>query len=351
MPRSKYHHARTQALVMQREICSQLAQLYSRKSLLSSGWLADMVEGKVSRDAVEDYAIIDPIIRCYPELEGARVTVKQQRTEQKQRLFRKKLCAKYSSMPNRTSDVAYCQISHELVPTTTAAHIVNVNVGNKIAEVLFGHGQEHIWPEGNGLVIQKAYERLLDEAKAVVLPISNDPGETEFELVLLTHDLGRQGARLWDYEDLQHRRLHFQTSFRPAKRYLYFKAALSLLRRRRANVPGHEMDLEALTGVGRTMWASPKPYLKNSILYRFSRELGCLSQVEANRFWGIEHGIPLANLSLEERETVNRVTVLMTNAILDEEAEQNKEEETDDEEDEETEQEVDEPVDEDDLFV
>ena len=197
-----------------------------------------------------------------------------------------------------------------------AAHIVKVNVGAKTAEALFGEREDHIWSPKNGLVLHWEYERLLDNAKAVILPASDNPGETELVFLLLTRDIGREKAAVWGYETLHGRRLKFLNEYRPAKRYLHFKAIMTLLRRRRGEVDGHWNDLDQLPAVAKTMWASPGPYLKNSILYRFSRELGCFTKEDANRFWDLDSEAAFAGLTLENTKTAAALALQASNAAL-----------------------------------
>ncbi|EFX01747.1 hypothetical protein CMQ_8213 [Grosmannia clavigera kw1407] len=153
----------------------------------------------------------------------------------------------------------------------------------------------------------KNYERLLDTARAVILPASNDPDETELKFYLLTSDIGRASTRIWG-DMLNGRELNFKNEFRPSKKYLYFKFVISLLRRRRIEVPGFENDLVNLPSPSKVMWASPGSYMKKSILYKFSRQLGCISVEEANRFWEVPEAPTALPAELEDLATTLALT-------------------------------------------
>ncbi|EPE09024.1 hypothetical protein F503_06800 [Ophiostoma piceae UAMH 11346] len=318
LTRNRYTTELDKSLKMQQELMRRLSLLWTKGAALAGSWTANIVGEGIKRDSDEDWTLIDAVLRCYPELEDARKIVKLRRTEQQQVLFKKKLFAAYETGPNNETELIYCPILHERMDHAAmkAAHIVKVNVGPKTAEALFGEREDHIWSPKNGLVIHHAYERLLDDAKAVILPASDNPGETELVFLLLTRDIGRAAATVWGYETLHGRRLQFLNKYRPAKRYLYFKATMALLRRRRADVDGHWNDLDQLPAVAKTMWASPGPYLKNSILYRFSRELGCLTKEDANRFWDTDTGTAFASLTLENTQTAAALALHASNAAL-----------------------------------
>ena len=316
----RYRQEREINLKLQQEIIAQLCLLWTKSAQLPN-WVDDIVPDELARDMAEDWALIDAAVRCYPELEGAKKTIKFRRTAQKQDKFRKQLYDAYECTTESNAVFVYCPISHAKVErSAVAAHIVNVNVGATTASALFGNGEEHIWNVKNGLVIHQAYEQLLDSAKAVILPASTDPMETEFKFFLLTKDLGQvQLAGVWGYEALHGRRLEFLNDFRPAKRYLYFKCIMSLLRRRRADVSGHLQDLEFLPDIAKIMWASPGPCLRNTILYRFSRELGCIGKDEANQFWGVKtDGDDLfKGRSVQDEQEVFTIATRAAKAALD----------------------------------
>lgn len=59
---------------------AQLCVLWTKSAQLSGSCNDDMVPDGLARDMAEDWALIDAVVRCYPELEGAKKTVKSGRT-------------------------------------------------------------------------------------------------------------------------------------------------------------------------------------------------------------------------------------------------------------------------------
>lgn len=131
---------------------------------------------------------------------------------------------------------------------------------------------------------------------------------------LLTKDIGRRKETYIWGDELHGRRLVFQNDFRPSKRYLYFKFVISVLRRRRAEVPGYLTDLENLPSFVKSLWASPGPYLKRSILYKFSRQLGCMTTEDADQFWGVSE-VPMETLSDENDSVAATMAVMASTSI------------------------------------
>ncbi|CAK7208163.1 hypothetical protein SCUCBS95973_000009 [Sporothrix curviconia] len=326
MPKNRYQDQRSRNLALQQQLMSRLALLWSKNAAFAGSWTSDMITEGVTRDTVEDWALIDSVLRLYPTVEGARKTVRPSRTEAQQLLFRKKLEASYGSADdNFDTSFAFCSITGRRMQNVVAAHLVNVNVGAKTAAALFGEGQEHIWAPSNGLLIDKSYEELLDGGKAIILPDPSAANELIFHL--LTRDLGRVKHDWWSYDKLHGRRLTFLSSFRPSRRYLFFKATVTLLRRRRGEVDGHWNDLSELPTVGKTMWATPGPYLKNSILYRFAREVGCMTRADADLFWGVDTAAEFANLrlSFSDEHTAGRLALESSVGTIAEQSQDNDE--------------------------
>lgn len=331
MPKNRYQEQHAKNLALQQELMSRLSLLWSKSAAFAGCWASDMITEGVTRDAVEDWALIDSVLRLYPNIEGARRTVRPNRTEAQQSLFRKKLEASYGSGPNKDFGISFCAISGRRMQNVVAAHLVNVNVGAKTAAALFGEGQEHIWAPSNGLLINKNYEDLLDGGKAIILPAditSNDPSAaSDFVFHLLTRDIGPAKNEVWGYDELHGRRLKFFSSFRPSRRYLFFKATVTLLRRRRGEVDGHWTDISELPTIGKTMWATPGPYLKNSILYRFAREVGCMTRADADLFWGVDTAAAFANLrlSFSDEQAVGKLALQSSVATIAEQRQANDE--------------------------
>lgn len=306
------------ALLQKRQMKMRIGSsvLRSMGAKLSGQWIDDLALG--TRDAVEDWALIDAAIRTYPEVAFGKKSVKQKRAKTKEQLFRTQLIKAYKA-EDEDSAMLWCPIAGKFVGTVVAAHIVNFNVGEHTARALFGDEvEEHLWNAKNGVLISKDYGKLIDSAKAVVLPDKDDPNELVFHL--LSDSIGRKTDRIpWDGE-LQGRKLVFRSSFRPTKRYLYFKSVISVLRRRRAEVPGYLDDLDSLPDHSKTLWALPGPYLKRSILYKFSRQFGCLSAAEASHFWEAD-AVPVEQLDPTSDDISTTVATLATVAIHETEKE------------------------------
>ncbi|ERS96144.1 hypothetical protein HMPREF1624_07680 [Sporothrix schenckii ATCC 58251] len=336
LPTARYKAEMAPYLAKQKAMAISLSVLRSKSTALVSGWATDIVSEGIKRDMAEDWVMIDAVLRCYPELEGARKTVRASRAEMQRNQFRKKLVGSYGGDALYDGKLVYCPIAHTHMPDVVAAHIVNASVGPKTAEALFGERQDHIWNPRNGLLVCKGYEELLDKAKAIILPASDDPEETEFVLHLLTRNLGERNAIFWTYEDLHRRPLKFLNGFRPARKYLYFKAIVSLLRRQRAEIDECWANLDNLPPVAKSYWGSPGKYLRNSILYVFAREYGILTAADAKLFWGVDAADVMAGLSIDDKKTAQALATQATAAVFareDEEKESNDDDNDDDDAD------------------
>ena len=89
LTRNRYTTELDKSLKMQQELMRRLSLLWTKGAALAGSWAADIVAEGTKRDSVEDWTLIDAVLRCYPELEEARKTIKSRRTEQQQVLFRK----------------------------------------------------------------------------------------------------------------------------------------------------------------------------------------------------------------------------------------------------------------------
>ncbi|OAA59864.1 hypothetical protein SPI_06062 [Niveomyces insectorum RCEF 264] len=287
-----YQREREKLLALQLQLMSSVSVLRTTGSELAGRWTDEAIIG--SRQTHDDWTTIDSTIRLFPHLAHAQKSVKARRQPAMGKRFRAELIKAYGAEDELSDDI-WCPVSQKYIEKSVAvaAHIVKFNIGELVARALFGEDEKHIWNSRNGLVLHKNFKRLLDEAKAVILPASDAEDETDFIFFLLDQNIGRLHSRV-TAEDLHGRKLQFLTEFRPRKRYLYFKFVMSLLRRRRGEVPGFLDDLERLPSPGKALWCSPGPYLKQSILYKFSRQLGCLSEDEANKFWGVQDTISQA---------------------------------------------------------
>ncbi|CAK7227831.1 hypothetical protein SCUCBS95973_006674 [Sporothrix curviconia] len=288
MARRHFAEERRKLLREEQRLLSNASTLYTKVALIMHICGEECMLG--SSEMLGDGIMMDSVIRCDPELAHAFQSVKTKRTSQKEKAFKKQLIGAYGSESDTICKAMWCPVTHNYTGDAAAAHFVNVNVGEAAAQAVFGDDKSsHIWNVKNGLILDRQFARLIDNGKAVILPVTDAPDESRFQLLFLTNDIGRirvPGIR--DAKILHGRELVFRNQFRPAKKYLYFKFLLALLHRRRGEVPDHLKDLQKLPSPVRALWAAPGPYLKNAILYEFSRQLGCLTQEEANEFWSVE---------------------------------------------------------------
>jgi hypothetical protein len=159
-----------------------------------------------------------------------------------------------------------------------AAHILPYSIGEANAAYLFGcdpsEGYEAIWSERNGLMMHTTLEKIFDDGRMVIVPDPMD--KNEFISIILSQDLLKDNrlclAINAPYSAIHRRRLQFQTTARPGKRYLYMHTLLSLFRRRRYNVPGWENDREQM--FGGQIWASPGKWARKSMVEALAVEFG-----------------------------------------------------------------------------
>lgn len=167
------------------------------------------------------------------------------------------------------------------------AHIVPYSVGEANASYLFGskpdEGYNIIWSEKNGLLLSYRLRKIFDEGRMIILP---DPtGDNEFISFILCQEILKKYCFSHDtvYSTFHKKRLQFQTSARPGKRYLWVHALLSLFRRRQCNAPGWEQDRERVFGDSE-VWATPgETWARRSMISTLAWEMGddwgCLDAV------------------------------------------------------------------------
>jgi hypothetical protein len=176
--------------------------------------------------------------------------------------FRKRLVKAYvADIPDTYEDPLYqdgwCPVLHQTfsMGDIKAAYIVPYCTGEENAAYMFGvplrEGYETVWTERNGLLLHHVIEEIFDDGRLVILPDPTDPNE--FVSLVLSQEL-LESIHVLRYNSMplsiiHKRRLQFQTTARPEKRYLYMHALLTLFRRRRYDVPGWEKDRHQVFGV------------------------------------------------------------------------------------------------------
>lgn len=118
----------------------------------------------------------------------------------------------------------------------------------------------------------------------VIVIVLDDNAENEFKVVVL--DMSAFDDAI-DYSipvgaALDGRRLQFRGAFRPQKRYLYFKMAVTLLHRQRAEVPGSAFGCSKLPDKAKDLWLTPGSYLTGSVLFKLARQVGSLTSACEN---------------------------------------------------------------------
>ena len=98
---------------------------------------------------------------------------------------------------------------------------------------------------------------------------------------------------------LHGRRLALRNDFRPAKRYLYYSLAATILKRQRCEVPGYMDDHKNLLN-DHTIWASPGKYIRKGALRTLAQELGHMEPRAAQQLFPEEEG-DLSNTRLTTR--------------------------------------------------
>ncbi|KIW63917.1 hypothetical protein PV04_08881 [Phialophora macrospora] len=222
-----------------------------------------------------------------PEPANSSYKKKHARSGADQSSFRNRLIKTYDANGAKILEVPrdflkyqpiWCPISgKEHAPALMkAAHIVPYSIGETNAAYLFGvkphEGYNVIWSEKNGLLLNWDFEKRFDDGRIVIMPDPTD--ENEFISIVLCQELLKEicPAINAPYSAIHRKRLEFQTTARPGKRYLYMHALLTLFRRRRYNVPGWEKDREQV--FSGQIWATPKKWARKSIMEVLALEIG-----------------------------------------------------------------------------
>lgn len=258
-----------------------------------------------------------------PEPAGSSYKKNNGRSGADQTSFRNRLIKAYNTKgyeiletpPEFQTRKIWCPVSGNEFEASTmkAAHIVPYSIGETNAAYLFGsdpgEGYDVLWSERNGFMIHAALEKIFDDGRMVIVPDPTD--DTEIISIILSQDL-LNDSRLCPainapYSTLHGRRLQFQTTARPGKRYLYMHAMLSLFRRRRYDVPGWDKDREQV--FGGQIWASPGKWARRSMVEALALEVGD-SWEGVERVGGLGE-FPNAKSSMEEKRvaTVIRYTL------------------------------------------
>ncbi|TID00138.1 hypothetical protein CH35J_005798 [Colletotrichum higginsianum] len=276
----------------------------------------------------DDWHYIDHLINRMARPAGAVVDLSSKRSKEEQDRFRTELIKAHGQNPY-TEKMFWCPIGRSKFnkKAMVAAHIVKHNVGENSARALFGeHPTGHINSVKNGLMMLDILETAWDQGRFVIVPVIDDHGNPVvdeenpdgcLQVIVLDNTLQKEYQEEYGSQVVQLNncilKFYNKNTERPSRRYLYFKYVTTILRRERFNVRRATGDRQLIQAAARGLWASPGTYLQKSTLYKLSRQLGCLTEEEANRFWSLQ-AAPM-KLSCDE-EDVTESQSLMTSASL-----------------------------------
>ena len=201
------------------------------------------------------------------------------RDEHKHQAWKEDLRHHYNVYHPDDNELLWCPImqQYRISDVRTAAHIVPHSLGFRNVGILFGepdNGIDLIWSARNGLTMASILEKQFDKGDFVLIPDSSDPTKPqEYRLLLMNEKLRRHKVQDGDttYGQLE-RRLVWKNEQRPGARFLYCHFVSTLLRYQKYEKSGWaEKYLNKPMG---TIWASPGPYLKRSVLKKLGEYLG-----------------------------------------------------------------------------
>ncbi|KAF4970060.1 hypothetical protein FZEAL_10120 [Fusarium zealandicum] len=244
------------------------------------GQLLDDMNNQFQLRKMEDAQRIDLLIDRYQTPANATLSLFKARDGKAQERFRKDV---FKANDTIDRDEAWCCISGKYCEPdmVVAAHIVPYNVGEMNAVYLFGESHPsdkngHIMSARNGIPMRQDYEKMFDDGRMTLVPVS---GTNDIKVVFfkaLEPDPSEHAR------ELHGRTLSFKNDFRPAHRYLYFHYAMTLLRRQRHKVPGWWRGFKEY-GLHK-VWATPGAYLRQSAMLVLARNIGHLGPDEAKVF-------------------------------------------------------------------
>jgi hypothetical protein len=194
--------------------------------------------------------------------------------EAEQKMFSQDLIGHYESQPGGWTTEIWCPIYRDWQPfkKIKAAHLVPFKIGYQTMGDLFGEegrGHELMWSMGNGIMMHQDFEEAYDEHTFCLLPIEK-PGQPDgWKLVLIDEEKRYQkvnGLQVWDFYD--GRELEFRNDQRPSRRFLYFHYFLCIYRAMQERKKGWQKSRDK--SVTRTLWATPGPYLRVSMLRKLA---------------------------------------------------------------------------------
>ncbi|MCJ1368314.1 hypothetical protein MMC16_007456 [Acarospora aff. strigata] len=165
-----------------------------------------------------------------------------------------------------------------------AAHIVPHSLGYRNAGYVFGdedEGYSMIWSLQNGFIMTKQLEKAFDRGTFIIVPIETAIDKPQrYKLVLMDErrrnehviSLGGSEGTAVKWRDLDNAELQFLNDKRPARRYLYYHYITTILRY--VHFEKHGWAEKRLTVPNGTLWATPGPYLRRSMLKVLAESIG-----------------------------------------------------------------------------
>ncbi|WEW59460.1 hypothetical protein PRK78_004934 [Emydomyces testavorans] len=173
----------------------------------------------------------------------------------------------------------WCHVQGDWQPakTTKTAHIVPKSLTSDELSYFFGVGEVILSDRRNGITLDAGIEEGLDSGKIVIVPAAQGD-KTRWKCVLIDQDSRNRtfgSHKNWGLADraIKHidgKELEFRSDGRPAARYLYFRYAMTCLYHIQRK---HEDWLQKIESVG-AIWATPGPYLRQSMLKLLAQNIG-----------------------------------------------------------------------------
>lgn len=206
--------------------------------------------------------------------------------------FRKRLLDDYKSLDEE--GWAWCPILHSRFrpKSLVAAHIFSYKHGQEMMDEIFGKIRpSEMFSSRNGLIIHEEIEEYFDSGIFVIVPDMPDRPSLDVLTTWLTGEVRNFKVRIIDrnfrllnrgivspeglkWRDLDNRKLQFQSSARPAARYLYFHYCLQILRRAWKAGPGEKAADILLDEFGKPVWATRGRYIGHKMLRALVDTLG-----------------------------------------------------------------------------
>ncbi|KAL9106771.1 MAG: hypothetical protein Q9187_008520 [Circinaria calcarea] len=199
----------------------------------------------------------------------------------------------------------------------TAAHIVPKSLQSEESSYLFGVGEAVLSDPRNSITLEKTIELGLGSGLIVLVPVLQEGREETVWKCVVTEKRKRNNMIFqgMSWRDVDGKKLVFLSANRPARRFLYFRFVITYLHCKQAGNVEWVTEVESRGMI----WASPGPYLRQSMLLTLARKVSDLYWPEAfyeNTTFETADGCP--SRSLEEE---NDLTLSLAVRLRDEKEE------------------------------